>query len=303
MKSLRIFDFKFLVMNSKKGMALILTLMILALITAMVTEFAYGVYTGTNILHNWYESQRLSFYAGSGVNVAINLISDTLANSSYTPGFFDAKFDGQSQDNDGEVLIRIEDENSKFNVNTIVDSIGTVNDGAYKSFRRLLSNLRIDENIADYVADWIDPDTEERLSGSEYRTKNAPLYNVGELMFIKGIDTTVYEKLFPYVTVYGNGRININGAEKPVLISLSNDITDELAQRVIDYRRFTPFEEKIQLQKVIGFDLLVYGPISGKITVKGGAFYVRSIASSGGIKRIIEAVIGMNRDIKYWRES
>ena len=45
------------------------TLLALVLITAMVVEFSYGVYTGTNNLYNWRDSQRLSIMAKSGINV------------------------------------------------------------------------------------------------------------------------------------------------------------------------------------------------------------------------------------------
>lgn len=288
---------------STQGMALVLTLMVLVLITAMVTEFAYSVYTGTNTLHNWYDSQRLSVFARSGVNMASRFITGVLSGSGYThPGYYDMDFENPSIGFEGKINLRMEDENSKFNVNTIVYSNGNINKDAYDSFSRLLSNLSIDANVADYVADWIDPDTEERLRDSEAMTKNASLYTVDELLLIKGIDKAVYEKLLPYITVYGDGLININGAEKPVLMSLSDNITDELAQRVIDYRKTTPFEEIGQLQKVAGLDLATYGPISGRITVKGRYFYVKASTMSGGIKTIIEAVVGTSGDIKYWRE-
>jgi hypothetical protein len=46
--------------TSESGMALVMTLMILALITSLVVEFAYGVYTTTAALQNWKDSQRLS---------------------------------------------------------------------------------------------------------------------------------------------------------------------------------------------------------------------------------------------------
>ena len=285
-------------------MALILTLMVLALITAMVTEFAYGVYAGTNTLNNWYDSQRLSVFANSGINMAAIFISGTLSSSSFTyPGFFDMDFENPTKDFEGVINLRIEDENSKFNINTIVYSNGTINEEAYNSFKRLLSNLSLETKIADYVADWIDPDTEWKLRDSEEGVKNAQLYSIDELLLIKGIDRAAYEKLSPYITVYGDGLININGAEKPVLMSLSDNITDELAQRVVDYRKTIPFEDISQLQKVAGFDLTIYGPISARITVKGKYFYVKASAASGGIRRIIEAVIGTGKDIKYWRES
>jgi hypothetical protein len=39
--------------KNQKGMALVVTLLALVLITAMVVEFSYGVYTGTQNLYNW----------------------------------------------------------------------------------------------------------------------------------------------------------------------------------------------------------------------------------------------------------
>jgi general secretion pathway protein K len=291
------------ILHSQKGMALVLTLIVLALVTAMVTEFAHGVYTGTNSLYNWYDSQRLSVLSESGVNLAKVFVSDVLGSQDYTyPGSFEMDFQDVSKGFDAKITLRVEDENSKFNINSIIYSNGRLNEKAYNSFKRLLSNLSLDKNIADYIADWIDPDSEERTNESEGWAKNAELYSIDELMLIKGIDRDSYERLLPYVTVYGDGLININGAEKPVLMSLSDEISDELAQRIIDYRGTSPFEETSQLQKVTGFNLSIYGPVSSRITVKGKYFYIKSSALSDGIKSIIEAVIGTGRDIKYWRE-
>lgn len=285
-------------------MALVLTLAALVLMTAVIMEFTYAVYTGTNSLYNWYNSKRLSVLAGSVMDIAADYIYVESEKSKYTyPRFFDMDLKTASSGFSADVSVRIEDENSKFNLNTIVYPNGILNEKAYNAFKRLLSRLSLDANIAGYVADWIDPDKEERAGDSEAGAKNSQLYSVDELLLIKNMDKATYEKLIPYVTVYGDGLININTAEKPVLLSLSEDISEELAQRIIDYRKLIPFEETSRLQKVAGFDdLSIYGPISAAITVRGKYFHVRSSASSGGIKSIIEAVIGTGKDIKYWRE-
>ncbi len=289
--------------TNTRGMALVLTLMVMVLITAMVTEFAYGVYAGTNNLNNWYDSQRLSVLANSGINIASGIVSERASRGNYTyPGFVDMEIESPSKDFDARMNLRILDENSKFNINTIVYPNGAINERAYDTFRKLLSYLSVDSSVAYYVADWIDSDAEERMAGSEKGAKNARLYSVDELMLIKGIDKNVYEKLSPYITVYGDGLININSAEKPVLASLSEKMTDELAQRIIDYRKAAPFEDISQLQKVAGFNLEIYGPLSAGITVKGRCFHVTASADLGGVKRVVEAVIGTGEEIRYWRE-
>ena len=53
--------------HNQQGVALVVVLLALVLLTAMVVEFSYGVYTGTNDLYNWRDSQRLSVMAKSGV--------------------------------------------------------------------------------------------------------------------------------------------------------------------------------------------------------------------------------------------
>lgn len=289
------------ILLNEQGIALVLTLMVLVLITALVVEFAYGIHTGTDNLYNWYDSQRLSVFAVSGINLAVNFISDEAARKVYTyPGFLEMGFDSAAMGPDTKADLRIEDESAKINLNKIIDSFGEKTE-IFISLKKLLVRLSVDESIADKIADWIDSDAEESSRGSELKAKNAPLYSVDELLLIKGIDKASYEKLCPYVTVYGDGLININTAEKPVLASLSESMTDELAQKIIDYRNNQPFEQIGHLQRIL--ELKVYGPLSPRITVKGNFFYVRTSVASRGIKRIIEAVIGADKNIKYWRES
>jgi general secretion pathway protein K len=169
-----------------------------------------------------------------------------------------------------------------------------------------LKFLSLDEKIADRVVDWIDTNSESRLTDSEAGAKNSRLVSVDEILLINGISRKDYDKLLPYITIYGDWRspqININGAEKPVLMCLSDNITEELAQRVIDYRKVTPFEKVEQIFKVAGFETTIGQSLMGRITVKGTNFYIKSTAASGGVKRIIETVVDINSaKIEYWKE-
>jgi general secretion pathway protein K len=291
-------------LRNQNGIALIVTLLVLALITAMVVEFAYGVYTGTNNLYNWRDSQRLSLMARSGVNVSARLISDWLNTQKYTPGFIEMPIENPFEDFKGTITVRIEDENSKFNINTIINQRGEEDTYGCDSFRRLLRALSLDEKIVDRVLDWIDKDSIANLPDSETNAKNLPFISADELLLINGITRKDYDTLLPYVTVFGDGKININGAEKPVLRSLSG-ISDVLAQTVIDYRKNTPFDVTEKILKVSGFEGPLGQSLMGYITVQGGAFYISSIAQSSGVKRIIETTFLMSKstsEIKYWKE-
>lgn len=277
--------------------------MVLAIITAMVVEFAYGVYTSTNALYNWQILQKLSLVSKSVVKIASKTLAENTRIRDYTyPGFLVLSYEKPVEDFDGTVILRIEDENSKFNVNSLVYPNGQLDVSAYNSFVRLLKALGLPQHIADRTVDWIDPDKEPRLSDSEKVSKNAFLDSVDEILLIPGIDRASYDKLLPYVTIYGNGLININGAEVPVLMSLHDSITKEMAERVIRYRETTPFELKGNITKVTGFESI---GISLPITVKGSAFRIIPTATEGNIKKVIETVLDVsssNTVVKYWKE-
>jgi len=293
-------------------MALIVTMMIVAIMTAMVVEFTYGVYTTNAALQNWEEAQRLSLVAGSGITLAAKIISDNQCRYSYTsPGKVEIPADNILDGFGGRVLLRVEDENAKFNLNALLWPNGKTNETAQDAFRRLLVNLSLDKTIAAKVADWIDNDSEPRLGNSEEGAKNACMDSVDELLLIKGMDLQTYEKILPYVTVYGVDRIhsnlvNINTASIPVIMSFDNNITEELAERIVHYRALEPFERISDILRVAGFEGSLGQSLMNKMTVKASNLRITSIAEDNKIKRIIECVVevkGSDIITKYWRET
>ncbi len=299
-------------MGSEKGMALVLTLLIMAMITAMVVEFVYGVYTTNAGLYNWREAQKLSLAAKSGISLTTKIISENLNRYSYTyPGSVEIPVENILKGFSGKVVIRVVDENGKFNLNSLIWPNGTTNETAFDSFIRLLKNLNLDENIAYRVADWIDRDLEPRRRDSEEGAKNDYLDSVDELLLVKGIDSQAYDKLSPLVTVYGieqvyNNLININAASRAVIMSLDDNITEALAERVINYRALEPFNRVSDLVRVAGFEGPLGQSLMNKITVKASNFRITSVAEEDRIKRIIECVIVVRGNgflIGYWQET
>ncbi len=299
-------------MGSEKGMALVLTLLIMAMITAMVVEFVYGVYTTNAGLYNWREAQKLSLAAKSGISLTTKIISENQNRYSYTyPGSVEMPVENILKGFSGKVVIRVVDENGKFNLNSLIWPNGTTNETAFNSFIRLLKNLNLDENIAYRVADWIDRDLEPRRRDSEEGAKNDYLDSVDELLLVKGIDSQAYEKLSPLVTVYGieqvyNNLININTASRAIIMSLDDNITEALAERVINYRALEPFNRVSDLVRVAGFEGPLGQSLMNKITVKASNFRITSVAEEDRIKRIIECVIVVKGGaflIGYWQET
>lgn len=289
--------------QNNRGIALVLTLMVVSIITAMVVEFAYGVYVSTSALHNWQVSQELSLAADSATRLGARLVSEKAGLLSYTPPrAVEIAQKIPFEEIDGTIAIRIEDENSRFNINDL--ATGSVfNQHAYETFVRLLKALDLRPDIADRVVDWIDTDSIPRIADSENLAKNAKLDSIDELLLIPGIGEDAFERLRPYVTIYGSNSININTAEVPVIMSLSDKIDKAMAANVVEYRERTPFQTPTEILQVGGFQSIL--GIQGYISVKSNTYRIVATASSGDIKRIIESVMdiaGPTKTVKYWRE-
>ncbi len=303
--------------KGQQGMALAVVLMVMALLTAMVVEFAYSVQTKTDMLNNWHSLQRLSLAANSGASVAAKIISylrdnDNNVSVELPPyKFFDLPL---------TVSLSIQDEYARFNVNKLVQQKGTLNKDRYEAFLRMLEHLELEAEVADRIADWIDPDEFARAGDSELNSRNSMLSNIEEVSQIPGIDPDTYAKLKPYITVHGDGEINVNLASVPVLVTIADGVGKDMAELIIESR------QKERFGNVSDLNSRVPGIAGLKkqvdIIYMGNMFRVVSTArDTDGLKRIVECVIkiggkksslnkksagssgGNTGVVVYWRES
>jgi len=292
----------------EKGFILVIVLVVVAFITALVVEFIYGVHATTSNLKNWTESQRLSLAAISGVNLASLAIKEQSRLNRYTyPERVEKPLENIMEGFEGKVIVRIEDEGGRLNLNSLIMRNKRLNSDVYDAFKRLLRILRLDEAIADRVVDWMDEDSEPRVRDSEDGAKNSSFDSIDELLLIKGIDRETYDKLIPHITIYGNTdrmNININTATIPVIMSLSDMMTEEIAGQIVRQRSVKPFEgmDDPNLTAILGG---LKTRLMGRIDVRSSFFHVISVAEESGMKRLIETYLEMRDDliVRYWRES
>jgi len=285
----------------QRGSALIITLLLITILTGLVVDFVYEVYIDSSTLTNWGNAQKASFIAKSGQVLASEFIRG-IKEEHYTDQR-EVELPVEQDFGTGTILIiKIEDENSRFNLNSLIYANGKENEHAISSLKKLLEYLNINPSLAQSIADWIDPDSEPRLYNSENFAKNDFLWSIDELRLIEGIDKNIFDKISPYMTIYGNSIVNINTAELPVLVSLDNDMTEILAKNIIDHRKSYPFENPGNVQNVTGMETIGQKLI-GKISVKASSFRITTRATVNEITRIIETVIDSNSKIYFWREG
>ncbi len=107
------------------------------------------------------------------------------------------------------------------------------------------------ESIAASIIDWRDADSNLTANGAEndyyqslnpaYNCKNADFEILEELLLVKGVTSPIFNKIKDYLTVYGDGKVNINTASPVVLQTLvqAAGLTSDsaaFANNIIDYR-------------------------------------------------------------------
>jgi general secretion pathway protein K len=129
-----------------------------------------------------------------------------------------------------------------------------------------------------------------------YQCKNAPLDSIEELLSVKGVTPEVFALIRDYVTVYGNGEININCASKHIVESLSEKIDPALAQLIIDRRKIRPFVAITELRDIPGMTDSIYYAIKKAAVVGSTAqcYHVVSQGNAGHISSTIVALLKRN---------
>lgn len=318
------------IFNSHSGIALITVILILSILVAAALELNRS--SRSDIYHavNTGDGLKLVYIAKSGFYAAAALLANS--KSEYETLHDDwAQAEGLSAQsktlfNNGSFIVRIEDEKGKIPLNKLVTG-STVNNDIKEVLLRLLKQKEFDleeakaAEIVDAIIDWMDDNEEITGMGAEssyysslsvpYTAKNAPLDCIEELLMVKGMTselfggTTKTPALAQFLTIYGTGVISINTAPKMVLRALSPEITDELADRIDEYRK----NENNDLSSV---DWYKNASGMGGITVKAGLIDVAKsnyfkIYTTGVSDKMKQNIIGVLQrspfKIMSWRQD
>ena len=139
----------------------------------------------------------------------------------------------------GTIAAQMSDLNGRFNLNNL-DPVYDQQGVWRRKFVLLLNALKLDPAIANHIATWMDTTTPASTDDQfylaqsvPYRRAVRPFAHVSELRLVAGVDGETYAALAPYVTALPEGTpINVNTASVPVLMTLSRNMTREMAQAV-----------------------------------------------------------------------
>lgn len=259
--------------DDQRGMALLITIMTLSLLTAITIQYHKVSWHNFVVSDNFKRGVQLKSISESGVNIALAALLDDLSKNeadSLSDSWalleqenFDLLFPS------GELQLKVEDLSGRLQVNMLVEEKKTdsqaENAGTSDELQAILQDLLLsgifpieDETeaveIVDAIVDWIDEDDIESDHGAEssyyqtldqpYSTRNGPLTCIEELLLVRGITPEIFfgtegnKGLKDLLTVYGeDGKININTAEPVLIKSMNPLVTDELAEQFDEFRK------------------------------------------------------------------
>ncbi len=275
-------------------------LFIVLVITSALVSFLFSIYYLSQLSYNKTEGLKDYAVAYHGAVSAVKIALKFLREDKNG-------YDGEGDDwarpivynyRGISVSVSIEDECGKVNLNGLYDP------RLFKVLKRLFKEIGVDPAIADSIKDWVDRDNTPEPAGAEedyylglgYRPTNGAMRSLGELLYVKGVNRKLYEKLKKYLTIYGSGKINVNSAPKEVLMALSERMSSEAADSIIEAR---PIQELEKLTQLPGISKELYFEIRPLITNRCNYFKIDVTASYGRATAQIRVFASRRRPLEW----
>ena len=257
--------------SDERGIALLLTLLILTLLVALILEFDAEARREYRDAATFRDNFKATVLARASVQAARGVLQQDFLKDKQTGQLFDALTDlwafpiTNYAIGDGLLNAKIEDERGKLNLNDLaVTGDPIIKKAKVGRVKRLFELVQINPDLVDAIVDWVDDNDVPEPSGAEslyyqtlrpsYRSANQPLQTLLELRLIKGMTPEIMAKLSKLVTVYppeGQSKVNLNTADPLVIQALDPGITQSVAADIIQSRPYKTIQE---LDRVSSFE-------------------------------------------------
>lgn len=267
------------------GVALVIVLWIVTLLTVIASSFLYAMRTDTKVVSNEMSRARANAAAEAAVHRAVFEL--------YKPPSLTDRWqsDGATHEwryQDATVTVSLTDESAKIDINAASEQL----------MRSLLLSQGLNEEeaagLTDAMADWRDADPLKRARGAEeseyaaagrkYKPANAPFQTIEELKLVLGMTPDLYQRLEPLITTYSRQPgINSQIASRDVLRAIPG-ATDQLVDAYLQQRELArtsrtfvpPFQPALPFQA--GGSGFVVG-IRAMATLDDGTVFIRDAVS------------------------
>lgn len=204
----------------------------------------------------------------------------------------------------GTIQGTLTDLHACININSLIQE-GKINQSTQNRLAQLFKTLGITNNLTQAIADWIDTDLEtSNPNGAEdgyylnlehpYHTANTPLLSISELRLIKGFeDHKVYQQVAPHLCAFiantAGMAINVNTASAEVLQSLSENMTKNLVDDIIERRASEPFNDIKEFTSFAKLKTIIKD--TENLSTSSDYFLLRTQAKIGHANNVMYSII------------
>jgi general secretion pathway protein K len=303
--------------DGQRGVALIIALLAMSLLTVLVVEFTFSMRVDLARTHHWMAAKKANLLAETGIQLAAQLLAldERMSIADTNEDIWAKPFPALNTET-GTILLRIEDENGRINLNRLASGARSLDGRRYSD---LLLRLGLDEQLTGTLADWLDrndvvtatPEGAEQDWYGEleppYEPRNGPLYSFAELALVKGYDAAALRALRPFTAVLEGTEqtVNINTAPEDVLRALDPRLDDDSVINSILQRRESAAilreDDVMEIQPLATY--IGANDVRRLFRYSSRSFRVRATGSSHDIMASVEAVLRRERGkirIGYW---
>lgn len=312
--------------TKQHGFVIVVVLCMIICLTALLLAFNRRARTGLHAMDTFRKSVQALNCARSGLNIAIAAVRDSDDTDSYDSLRRLGAGEYSVTVGDGQCHITAVEEYGKLNVNLFKNKDGKLDRTRIEQVMRLIdllnqrssSHPHVAYELVPAIVDWTDDDDQitclpfvsngnlgaesdyYRNLDSPYPCKNGPCETIEELLLVKGMTPGTLDRIGEFITVNGDGKVDINQAPKLVVEALSERIDPVLAQMIIDHRRIAPFKSVAELRDVPGMTDNIYQTLARTATTcpSERIYRVTSRGSVGGVSRTIVATLKANMTTK-----
>jgi general secretion pathway protein K len=294
--------------RSERGVALLATLLAIALVMLVVMDFTTSSALGYLSAANQANELRAGFLARSAVNVGLALLAQDSRADEESQQPYDALTDVWAQPfppisvDGGTASLSIVDDARKLDINLLVNpSSGQVNNGMVQRVAVLFNIIGVSPKIIPAIIDWLDPDSVESPGGAEadyymrllppYQPRNGPMPTIGDLRMVRGVDDATFMRLRQFLTVMPEQRVNANTAPPEVLACLEPELTSQprLVEEIVQARTLRPFQEVTDVANLPGMGTWATSRLLRDITTRSVYFTMNGAGSFAGARKFVSA--------------
>ncbi|MCK5356235.1 MAG: general secretion pathway protein GspK [Methyloprofundus sp.] len=228
-------------MMNSRGLALIVVLWVITLLTIMASSFSLTIQRETAITSGLKERAEGRALAEAGINYAILMLLTTNKELRWQAfgSLYDIEYAGK------KVRIQISDESGKLNINLATQ------EQLLQLFNSFAIEQELADSLVDAIMDWRDKNDLHRPNGAEkqqyavadlkYEPRNGAFKSIEELQLVMGMNAKIYQQMEGMVSIYTkNKQINPTTASRAMLLTLpdaSEEQVNEYLQQRVDNER------------------------------------------------------------------